>query len=114
MVLISLILVFLLIPVVLDGSFVFKVFVVDVLVLAGFRVAVLGDSAVMLMELVIVASVISAGAVFLDSVIVAAVDGVTVADSAVVVIGFAVLVLGLDGLVVVEFVAFNGVGVAVN
>ena len=107
-------LIFLMLPVVLDGSFVFKAVVVDVLILAGFVVAVLADSVVVLVELAKVASVISAGAVFLDSVIVAAVDGVTVVVSLELFIGFAVLVVGLDGLAVAEFVSLDGVGVALN
>ena len=75
--------------------------------------AALADSVVVLVELVIVASVISAG-VFVDSVIVVAVDGVTVVVSFVTVAAFAVLVVGMDELVAVEFVALDGVGVAVN
>ena len=109
-----LVLVFLMLSVILDGSFVFKAVVVDVLILAGFVVAVLADSVVVLVELATVASVISAGAVFLDSVIVAAVDGVTVVVSPELFVGFAVLVVGLDGLAVAEFVALDGVGVAIN
>ena len=76
--------------------------------------AVLADSVVVLVELATVASVISAGAVFLDSVIVAAVDGVTVVVSLELLIGFAVLVVGLDGLAVAEFVALDVIGVALN
>ena len=75
--------------------------------------AVLVDSVVVLVELVIVASVISAG-VFVDSVIVVAVDGVTVVVSFVIVAAFAVLVVGMDELVAVEVVAADGVRVAVN
>ena len=75
--------------------------------------AVLVDSVVVLMELVIVASVISAG-VFVDPVIVVAVDGVTVVVSFVIVAAFAVLVVGMDELVAVEVVAVDGVRVAFN
>ena len=75
--------------------------------------AVLVDSVVVLVELVIVASVISAG-VFVDSVIAVAVDGVTVVVSFVIVAAFAVLVVGMDELVAVEVVAADGVRVAVN
>ena len=73
MVLISLVFTFLLLLVVLDGNFVFKVVVADVLGLTGFWLTVLPDSAVALVDLVIVDSVI-----FLDSGIVRAVNGVTV------------------------------------